>query len=365
MSDIEKLQEEAQDLTDSGNTFEAEEKYRSALGGLKTLLSPTHNTTKALAYRVAEFYAQNGRMSDADAVLNWMGQKHIERWGIEDEKTISHVVYAADMLCRWSRPEDAVTLIYGAMEIYEKIVGCAKACELIDLFDRTDSRQHQLTLNDSVRLQNRFDYGNSTQTEEERQIQYQLCLAKAYTKAEDKIAESLLTGLITQCSNRSKTLTVQAFDARYSLLDYYSRVNRRDKLDVALAEAQVAVRSAFASQGERSLSLLRSTSNIAYSHVKAGLLEVAEDLLIEIVSVAEETFGANGRNTISILIDFGTFYEMAQRWADARPYFEHALAASMKATGRHSAQTKNLEAALENEHYVGCAELQPHQFNTT
>ena len=70
MTDLEKMIKEADDLAHLGGTDDAEKKFRDALAGPKALLSPTHERTNALAYRLAEFYAQNERMNDADIVLN-------------------------------------------------------------------------------------------------------------------------------------------------------------------------------------------------------------------------------------------------------------------------------------------------------
>jgi tetratricopeptide (TPR) repeat protein len=358
MTDLEKMAEEADDLAHLGRPDDAEKKFRDALAGLKALLSPTHERTNALAYRLAEFYAQNERMNDADTVLNWMGEKHVERWGIEHERTISHLMFVADMFHRWARPEHAMTLIDRAVEVYQRVVGREQASELLGVSDTHRNRVSMTALDRSTAGAHE---ASSPKSAEERQARYQLGLAKAHAKAENEVAESMLKELINQCNNHPEALLVQAFEARSALIGYYNKVGRKDKLGAILVEACTLFWATFDSPCERPLSLLQSTCNIAFAHVEAGLDETAEDLLAEIVSTTEDTFGPDDGYTVSILISIGTFYQRKRRWNDARPYYEHALALSMTATGPNSAQSRKLETALENEHYVailpGCDDI--------
>jgi len=65
----------------SGRPDEAEAKFRSALDGLDHLLSTTHPETVTVAYRLASFFAEHIRMQDADTVLDWLTQAHLEDFG--------------------------------------------------------------------------------------------------------------------------------------------------------------------------------------------------------------------------------------------------------------------------------------------
>lgn len=87
----------AHDLERAENFEEAEAKFREALEGLEHLLSPTHEDTNTAAYHLAEFYFKQDRMKDADTVLNWMCEKHFERWGIGHQKTMVHLLHVSDL----------------------------------------------------------------------------------------------------------------------------------------------------------------------------------------------------------------------------------------------------------------------------
>jgi hypothetical protein len=73
--EFEAMHREAHELDRSGKVEDAEAKFREALEGLEHVLSPTHNKTNTVAYHLAEFLANQARMSEADTVLNWMGEK--------------------------------------------------------------------------------------------------------------------------------------------------------------------------------------------------------------------------------------------------------------------------------------------------
>ena len=82
MAEIEAIRREAYRLESEGQSLSAEKKYREALAGFKNVLSPTHKDTVAIAYQLASFYANHGCMVNADLVLNWIGEKHVERWAV-------------------------------------------------------------------------------------------------------------------------------------------------------------------------------------------------------------------------------------------------------------------------------------------
>jgi hypothetical protein len=162
----------------------------------------------------------------------------------------------------------------------------------------------------------------------------------------------MLKELISQWNNHSEALLVQAFEARCALVGYYNKLGRKTRWVQFWQKPARYFWATFDSPRERPLSLLQSTCNIAFAHVEAGLDETAKDLLAEIASITEDTFGLDDGYTVSILIGIGTFYQRKRRWNDARHYYEHALARSITATGPASAQSRKLETALENERYV-------------
>lgn len=68
-------------------------------------------TQKLPAYSLAAFYARRGRMQEASNLLDWMSEKHIERWGLRSKPTIDHVLRVVDLLNSWLRPQDALAFL--------------------------------------------------------------------------------------------------------------------------------------------------------------------------------------------------------------------------------------------------------------
>lgn len=66
---------------------------------------------------------------------------------------------------------------------------------------------------------------------------------------------------------------------------------------------------------------------------------------------AEDDFGTDNEDTISLLICIGKMYQDEDMWSSAKPWFERALAASMTQNGLYGTMTKRLEAALETQYY--------------
>lgn len=70
--DLDAIYQEALVAERLGRLDEAEKKFRDTLAGFENLLSSTNLDIKAIAYRLASFYAKNDRMKDADAVFDWV-----------------------------------------------------------------------------------------------------------------------------------------------------------------------------------------------------------------------------------------------------------------------------------------------------
>lgn len=102
---------EAQESDRQGDAEGAERQFRDALAAFEHLLPPMHEDTKTAAYSLAAFYARRGRMQEASNLLDWMSEKHIERWGLRSKPTIDHVLRVVDLLNSWLRPQDALAFL--------------------------------------------------------------------------------------------------------------------------------------------------------------------------------------------------------------------------------------------------------------
>jgi hypothetical protein len=75
--DLENLHEDARNLALIYRLEESEAKYREALEGSQLVLPLDHEVALAVAYSLAKFYAHCDRMSNANAVLDWLGKRNI------------------------------------------------------------------------------------------------------------------------------------------------------------------------------------------------------------------------------------------------------------------------------------------------
>lgn len=339
------MHEEAHELDNSGSLEAAENKFRAVLDGLRNLLPPMHEYTNNVAYDLISFYARHDRMNDADAIVQWTCEQHMERFGVDHKKTVAHVLRIVDIFRSCSRIDDAITLIYQTFEAYEELMGSTSKSD-----DRSATRKqrHKTPFRrPPAKDTNRIPVS----TDEPALVTYQLGLADARVETKDEAVEPLLLGLIAQCEKHPEKLAVQALKARGSLINLYERRGENLKVEEALDEARAMVLTVLNSEHKKIEAILDASVELAGWFVKAEHYEAADTIFLKVESKAVDFFGSDDDRTINTLIRIGMIYQGQQRWIDARPRFEQALAASMVSSGLDDDLTKRLEAALDNRHY--------------
>lgn len=337
--------QEAQELEQLARIEEAENKFCEALNGFENLLSATHESTAAVAYRLASFYAQNDRMTDAYAVLDWVTGHYVERFGNRAAQTVSHLLRVVDMFVKWAREEDAKAFF----------------CRIIGVLDEGTNDIHGMAAHFGDQNSNRTPdddsdenpMGSMDNADSSRpvDIDFQLSLATGYTRTNDKAAEPLLLRLIENCERHPKDLAVQSLRCRNALLAlHYGRDEQ--KLSEALDQSEQAFWKISELVEDKTQLLFQAATELARWFVKAERYKSAEDLLIQIQSDALEVF--SGDQQILLFQRIGLLYQNEGRWDDAKPWFEQALAACYR-SNEYSCVAKGLEkgleAALEKKHY--------------
>ena len=353
MADIEAIKREADQLDTEGDVQKAEKRFREALAGFENILSPTHEDTNAAAYRLATFYVNHDRMNDADLVLNWMGEKHVERWGVDHEKTMTHLLYVADLFNSWSRSDEAVIFLYRVLDTWDKqfSIDVRQSTSLNPRLPRF-TQPKGVTPRRTAQQPELEDISRTfAETDDPVRVDYQLGLANARLTSGDGAAESILLRLIEQCERHPERLNSQILQARCTLVDLYRRLEDNENMANALGQAQKSLERILESTAKKSERLLKACTKVARLHLKSSNCEVAEDIFQRIGGEAEDTLGIDHEATITILIDVGQIYQHENMWTSAQPWFERALAASMTANGLRNMLTKRLEAALENQNY--------------
>ena len=96
----------------------------------------------------------------------------------------------------------------------------------------------------------------------------------------------------------------------------------------------------FSSNTKKTHLLLGAAIEVISLPVKVERYSEAEPILAKIEIDVVNAFGDDDGTTIAILIQIGNMFQVQKRWADARPRFEQALAASMTAYGLESNDQK-------------------------
>ena len=345
---------EAEELERLGRIEDAENKFREALSGFENLFSATHEDTTAVAYRLASLYAQNDRMKDADAVLDWITGNNIKRFGHINLETIEHLLHVVEMFYKWSRHEDTKAFLSRIIDVVNEeptdTLGEAARAHSLNSTKASDKFDKGQTRIISQQPQSSGDRMHTTDSSEPVIIDLELGVVNGFIKTNNKEAEPLLLRLIEKCERHPEDLAVQILRCRSALLYLYHNEDR-EKMNEALDQSKEALWKILNSEQERTQSLFNAGAEIANWHVKTGRYRTANDVFIQIQSDAMETFGADSLRIISLFNRIGLFYQKEGRWEDAEPWFEQALVACYRTLGENSISTKRLEAALEKQHY--------------
>ncbi|KAF5717229.1 rhomboid family, partial [Fusarium mundagurra] len=99
LADLRRLLDRARRAASAGAIDDADTDFRDAAGHLYVY-----------------FYAKCAALDKAEAVLNWMSEKHIEKWGSGHENTCLHYARTIKLLRSWGRQEHAELLVYKILD---------------------------------------------------------------------------------------------------------------------------------------------------------------------------------------------------------------------------------------------------------
>jgi tetratricopeptide (TPR) repeat protein len=333
------LQEDAQNLAHLEQIEEAEDKFRQVLTGLEYLLSSTHDDTSTVAYELADFYAKNQRMHDADAVLDWLGREHIECWGFRNQKTAAHVLRVMQLYKKWSRSDEVVGLL-------NRTFGTS---ETLPLYGDEKSPKTSDQLNKARTPASRGMNGVGERVIDLSRFAYQLTIAKQQVKPSHKKVEPLLLRLISQSENNQEAIPVsQLFDAKCTLAQLYQSHSDLHKLYPALKDAQETFLKALTMEPKHLGMVLKISIHLVNMFLNAELEQEAESMLQLIEKITIDVLDEVESDFVDILVALGKLYQDHDKWNKAELHFQHALAISMRIHGLECRVVRILEAALEN-----------------
>lgn len=350
---METVEKEACWLDAGGQSDRAEELYCEALDGFRTILSPTHDRTIALAYKLAAFYTDRDRPHDADGVLNWTTEKIVRRWGQDDDSTLKHLLRVSNFYNSWARNDEALSLIYRILDTLDgkartAVLGRSRPGQGVPeptAPRESSSRQavHNAASNQAPRT--------LMVSENPSAIEYQLQLANVLHETGAAVAEDVIILLIEQCEHHQQEMSAQTLKARCMLVNFYQSQGKDEEHLVALSKAREAVYQAQIPDKEDTESILMACVDVGKLHLQAEDDDSAEDIFQHIASKADDFLNKRFVAIVSIFIRIGTIYQGASDWTKAEPWFERALAACIAARNGDGAVARTLTAALETGHY--------------
>ena len=363
--DILTLHELGHSLDEVEEWDEAEESFREALAGCQVLLSPAHEHTRIFTYHLAEFYAQHGRMADADKLLDWMTDRILYRFDVTENLVVAHLLKTAELLRKWRRLDEAkafgmvLAQLVSSMHVQQGgpvteasttiprvnmprslVIGGASTQGLGNLFvplsaaGMTDeSRAHDRKLMDS-----------------------KLSLALAYVEANDVRVEEFLEHIIRQCESRPENLMAHTLKAWTAMARLYQNLRRLEEMDEALLRIRKKLLNISKDDYGRTKSLPLVAIESAKLYIELGRNNTAAEIFSRIECGIVDGVGPDlefpQQLASDLLIKIGVWFQDQNRWKDARPRFERALCLALAAHDFKCELVKRLETTLEDRRYV-------------
>jgi tetratricopeptide (TPR) repeat protein len=347
----------------SGRTDDAEVKFRTALEGFHHLLSTTHHETLEAAHRLAAFYAQYSRMREAELILDWLIEAHVEDYGPSHEKTINQLLSVVQFYQDWHQPDEAAALLERLHLDREKRQHCKEDHDrTVEQTDRQVATPEEIPPNtDEAPALSITSTVVESVVESDVSIPSDRAIDPASINAylrnvqntpeSDDHAVEIMNELLKHCNEFSKQLLCHSLLIHAALIAHHDRFMDVSRRDEATDEAEKAVNYLLHSDQPKTEVLFNVCLRLTEQFVKVGKYDTANDIFGHIEADAQQTFGFAHLRTIAMLKRIGKFYQDEGRWQDAAPRFEHALAASLSRYNPRDRSVKRLEAALEAQHY--------------
>jgi hypothetical protein len=354
LADVQNLRTEDARLDKAGDTINAEIKFRDALSGLEALLPPVHEETTIAAYQLANFFANQDRMKEADRVLDHLGGNYIRRWGLQHANTISHLLRVIELLQSWERRDDAILLLSRVLDSWDD-----KDSDLGPEIVAVGTNAVQDTELEGIDpdVANQIFKESSDNAEVDSQLRaVSLWLSSSAEGLEPILIRFMM--FIQQCEKYPEKLRVQTLQARCSLARLYLRLEQQDSATVELEVTQKLLMEILATHEDLHLSILRTSRQLAFAYVKCNDIKSCDYILERVAERLEARLEDKEYQTevlVGFLTDIAREYQRVLAWENAAPWFERALAISLIGLGLEDERSQRLEAALQNQQYYAPA----------
>lgn len=350
-SDLVNLLQEASRAASAGRTEEANADFRDVVTGFASMLSPTHPETLRAGYLYASFYANCTELNRADAVLNWMSEKHVERWGSRHENTYLHYARMVELLRSWGRQERAELLVYKLLNGMNE-----DGDETFLNFSGARSRsEHRRSIED-VNPERSFPETDDPESVSDQLNKIDLAIMSDITGLDD-----VLEVMIRYCEDKSDDLrmSLQACRAKCALAKVYTAAGQVEKTHQTLNSAKKSLAPLLV-VGEEPISrtTIDTARQLSVLFFKANDKSSCNAVLDQVIASLEARrhIPACEREREDVfLLDFVTeiafqFHEnaspdMCRYWA------ERGLGLAMKLHGRKSSEARRFLKILEKNDF--------------
>ena len=248
----------AQGHIKSGEFQTAERLLLQVLKGYRFLLGPVHEEANEVVYALANLYAQNDRMPEADETIEGLSRELVKKLGYGHKRTQQHVLQAVELLNSWHREEDAMGLLAHSKELVEQgravnqtrvlrsgrrattNSGQGKGKGKGPIHPADESDDDELSIEDIIHMIMHDDSSDN--------LGFGLTIARSHITAKNEAVEGLLLKIIKLCEISLKgDRHIQHLTARAELLQLYHRCGIIDDNTDAYTKSEDAFNTIWAS----------------------------------------------------------------------------------------------------------------------
>ena len=239
-------------------------------------MGTTHEDTIEVGYCLAVFYAEQGRMPEADATLEKITTACINKWEISHDTTQKHIRKVVGLLNVWGRKTESFALLDRAHELEED--GLRDPDESPTTITAISRPLDGDQVTDRLRkTRDMVEYADPAA------VDYALRIARQYALAVDDSVVQLLQAIIERCEcdeHKVDELAVQRIQAYTELLGFHQQAGDIDQHENLYDHAEVAFEDVIAqyawdSKSAKSLKLYESCMELAAAFVKSNYTETS------------------------------------------------------------------------------------------
>ena len=351
ITDLHRLLDGAARAASDGRIDDANADFRDAVSGFRCLLSPTNEETLRAGYLYASFYINCGDIDKAEAVLAWMSDHHLRKWGPEHEKTQLHYARMVDLFKSWGLRDRAETIGYKPLNGFQD-----DGSDLVTSFERVGSEPHQWRSRSATNLENSLPQGDDVDT-----ISRQLDNSDTALSIDISALENELKAIISRCEDESGNLrtSLHTCRAKCVLAKLHSLANRVVESHQTLKDARVSLSPLLAIPNEpMSQATIEVAKGLAYMFYKAHDERSCNAILDEVIASLEARLCISAyvnEHENSILIDFvqslAFHFHQDSKYDRCRYWAERGLGLAIRLFGRQSTQAERFEKMLKRDNF--------------